>query len=101
MKTKLTNFQRAYLKLKKEDETKFYIEFYHNDDPTEPNASINSYTESIILDFVEDHGYIVSIFTEETIIGFSEKNYEVTVSDDVVVFTSKHEDNTYFVIHFT
>lgn len=96
----LTSFQRVYLKLKKNSERKFYIEFYHNDIASEPTISIDSYPEKVFVDFTEEHGNIINIFTKESTIGFSEKNYDVTVSDDVILFNSKHDDETYYIIHF-
>lgn len=80
---------------------RFNIEYYHFDDDSEPVISIDAEAERLVLDYVPEHGLVISILTKESIISFSEKNYITNLSsDNSVVFASKHNDETHCIIQF-
>lgn len=80
---------------------RFNIEYYHFDDDSEPVISIDAEAERLVLDYVPEHGLVISILTKESIIGFSEKNYTTNLgSDNSVVFASKNDNETHCIIQF-
>ncbi|WP_077317617.1 hypothetical protein [Virgibacillus proomii] len=98
-------FKKSYAKMREiVRETvgvRFNIEYYHFDDDSEPVISIDAEAERLVLDYVPEHGLVISILTKESIISFSEKNYITNLSsDNSVVFASKHNDETHCIIQF-
>lgn len=94
------NFRDAYESLKEMEDWKFYIHLYHHDFSGEPQLTVGSYIETLRLDYVSDHGLIITIITTETTLSFSEKNYTVNTSNGDIVFVSKHDDETHCIIEF-
>lgn len=97
------NFQTSYKKLIQQAEndlTKINIEFYHHDFQSEPLLHIESDVENVIFEDVEGHGKVISILTTEATFSFSERNYHTNLSNDAVVFSSKHDDETHCIIDF-
>ncbi|API92673.1 MULTISPECIES: hypothetical protein [unclassified Virgibacillus] len=97
-------FKKSYAKMREiARETvgvRFNIEYYHFDDDSEPVISIDAEAESLALDYVDEHGLVISILTKESIISFSEKSYTTNRgSDNSVVFASKH-DEAHCIIQF-
>jgi hypothetical protein len=98
-------FQKSYERMKgifqENDLVRFNIEYYHFDTDSEPVISIDAEAEKLVLDYVPEHGLVISILTKESIISFSEKNYTTNLgSDNSVVFASKHNDETHCIIQF-
>lgn len=101
MKTKqASDFKKAYQKLKAKDGWKLSIEFYHHDFISEPFLHGEFDTEKIVLDYVEEHGLIITLIMLETSFSFSEKNWSVHVAEDYISFGSKHDDDTHCIIEF-
>lgn len=96
----VVDFKQVYQKLKSKDDWKFSIELYHHDFNSEPFIHTESDIEKIILDYVDEHGLIITVMTTEATFSFSEKNWLVYVDDDYVSFGSKYDDDTHCVIQF-
>ncbi|WP_200411952.1 hypothetical protein [Virgibacillus salexigens] len=97
------NFQTSYRRLVEKasnDLTKIFIEFYHHDFQSEPFLHVEAPVERIFMEHVEEHGNIILILTSETTFTFNEKNYNTNISNDVVVFSSKNDEQTYCIIEF-
>jgi stress-induced morphogen len=97
---KTINFKKAYQQLKNKSDMKFSIEIYHHDFSGEPLYNSESYVEKILLDYVDEHGLIITIMTSETTFSFSEKNWLVHVDEKYVSFGSSNDDDTYCIIEF-
>lgn len=93
-------FRRAYEKLKNKSDRKFSIQIYHHDNNGEPFYSSDSDVEKVILDFVGEHGLIITIITSEIMLSFSESNWLSHMGDDYVTFGSRKVDETYCIIEF-
>lgn len=98
-------FKKSYARMRKVfRETigvRFNIEYYHFDVDSEPVISIDAEAERLVLDYVDEHGLVISILTKETIVSFSEKNYTTNLcSDNSVVFVSKNDKKTHCIIQF-
>lgn len=94
------SFIPSYKQLKENEHKQFSIAFYHHDCGSEPTIHISDYAESIRLDDDEEYGKIIEIHTPETFMTFTEKNHLTNLSNDDVVFSSKHDDETYWIIEF-
>lgn len=101
--TKFPTFTSSYRKLEqlcKNKVLKIYIQLYHHDEQSEPCLSIEGDVQNIMLEEVEGHGKVISIMTAETMVTFTEDNYFTNISNDAVVFSSKKDDETYYIIEF-
>ncbi|WP_337970215.1 hypothetical protein [Virgibacillus salexigens] len=101
--TNLPAFKSSFKKLKEKESNsllKMNMEFYHHDFQSEPFLHVEAPVESIFMEHVEEHRNIISILTSETTFTFSEKNYNTNISNDVVVFSSKNDEQTYCIIEF-
>lgn len=96
----VTNFKSAYQKLKSKHDWKFSIELYHHDFNSEPFLHTESYIEKVILDYVDEHGLIITVMTPDATYSFSENNWLVHVDDDYVSFGSKNDNDTHCIIEF-
>ncbi|KHD86344.1 hypothetical protein NG54_03215 [Heyndrickxia ginsengihumi] len=100
----VTNFPRfipSYKRLKENQNKVFTVEFYHHDVNSEPTFSTISLASDIFLEKIENEGTFITIRLTGLDLTFGEKNYNTNLSDDGVVFSSKHDDETYFLIHFS
>lgn len=96
-------FISSYKKLEELNRSKalnIFIQLYHHDDQSEPFLFIEGPVESLKLEEVEEHGKIINITTPETMFTFTEINYHTNISDDAVVFSSKNDTETYYIIEF-
>lgn len=93
-------FLKAYLKFKEKQDWKFSIQVYHNDESSEPFHSLEANVERIILDYIEDHDFVVGIHTNESTYSFASDNWLAHVDDHYVSFGSTHNDKTYCIIEF-
>lgn len=101
---KITNFPAftpSFNKLIENQEKRFLIEFYHYDFNSEPFLYTDCYVQDIIMEKVPEHGLIITIFTPYTTISLSERNHFTNISDEAVVFSSKHDDESYCIINFS
>ncbi len=97
------SFQTSYKKLQEGlniSTTKINVEYYHHDFQSEPFLHIEAHVDMVKLDFIGDHGQVISIFTPELTLVFTENNYHTNLSNDSVVFGSKHDEETYCIIQF-
>lgn len=95
-------FKKAYQLLKNKSDWKFSIQIYHHDFSSEPLFFAESDVERIVLDYVDEHGLIITIMTKETSYSFSEKNWlvHVDIDEEYISFGSKSDDETFCVIEF-
>ena|SRR5690625_826824 len=96
-------FISSYKKLEELNRNKalnIFIQLYHYDDQSEPFLFIEGKVESLRLEEVDEHGKIINITTPETMFIFSERNYHTNISNEAVVFSSKNDNETYYIIEF-
>lgn len=93
------SFKSSYRMLEKNKHNVYVVEYYHRDMPSEPSVSIINLVSDIFADF-DDEPYISIRFVGGTDLSFTEENYNTNISDDAVVFSSKHDDRTYCIIEF-
>lgn len=74
------------------------VEYYHNDVSSEPTVSILNKIEDVYYGEDESERHISIRFSEGTDLSFSNEAYETNLSNGVVVFGSKHDDETYCLI---
>ncbi len=77
-----------------------HISLNHYDDPSEPILFVEGKIKSLLLEEVDGHGKVITITTNETMFSFTEKNYNAKISVNAVVFNSKHDNETYYIIEF-
>ncbi|MFC4661700.1 hypothetical protein [Oceanobacillus aidingensis] len=97
------SFQTSYKKLQESLDTittKINVEYYHYDFQSEPFLHIEAFVGMVKLEFVEDYDQVISIFTPEATLVFTENNYHTNLSNDAVVFASKNDEETYCTITF-
>ena len=97
------SFDTSYKRLKEKLSNsllKISLEYYHHDFQSEPFLLIDAYPENIRIKELEEHGKIILITTKETMVTFTEKNYNTNLSNDSVVFYSKFDEETYCIIQF-
>lgn len=93
------SFIPSYKALKANKDNVYIVEFYHNDTPSEPTVSIINLVEEIFADF-DDEPYISIRFVGGTDLTFTSDNYHTNLSNNAVVFSSKHDDDTHCIIEF-
>ncbi|GGN64581.1 hypothetical protein GCM10007971_32600 [Oceanobacillus indicireducens] len=79
---------------------KVLIEFYHYDMPSEPTVSVLNYMDEIIFDEIDGERSIEIRFSGGTDVCFREQLHNTNLSNGSVVFSSKHDDETYCLISF-
>lgn len=96
------HFKKAYQLLKAMSDWKLSIQIYHHDFSSGPFFFAESDVERIVLDYVDEHGLIITIMTNETSYSFSEKNWLVNVGVDetYIAFASKNDGETHCIIEF-
>lgn len=94
------SFLPSYNKLRENEDDTYIVEFYHKDMPSEPTVSIINSVSEVFADF-DDEPYISIRFVGGTDLTFTSEGYHTNLSDDAVVFSSKHDDETYCVISFS
>lgn len=99
-KNRQTNFKVVYELLKKMEDWKFSISHYHHDFNDEPFLSIEKHVERLTLDYIDEHGLVITISTGDVILSFSEKNYTTNISNGTVVFASNYDNETHCFIDF-
>lgn len=67
-------FKKVCQHLKNKSDWKFSIQIYHHDFNGEPFFHAESNVEKVILDYVDEHGLIITIMTPDSSYSFSEKN---------------------------
>lgn len=93
------SFVPSYNRLKQNKDQVYIVEFYHRDMPSEPTVSIiNSVSE--VFAYFDDEAYISIRFVGGTDLTFASESYFTNISGDAVVFSSKHDDETYCLISF-
>lgn len=93
------SFKVSYNRLKENQENVYVVEFYHRDMPSEPTVSIVDSISDVFAEF-DDDPCITIRFDGGTDLTFSKENYYTNLSDGDVVFSSKHDDETYCIIEF-
>ncbi|MBU9711112.1 hypothetical protein [Evansella tamaricis] len=97
------SYQTTFNKLIKQannDLIKINIAYYHHDYQSEPFLHIEAHIENVHIEETIDYGKIITIHTNEVALSFFEKNYLTNISGDAVVFSSKHDEETYCIIEF-
>lgn len=72
-------------------------EYYHHGMPSEPSLSVLAVLTEVFIE-TEDDGYIGLRFDNGTDVSFTKENYQTNISNDGVVFSSKHDSETYCII---
>ncbi|MBT2600916.1 hypothetical protein J7E18_16405 [Oceanobacillus sp. ISL-73] len=99
----LNSFNRTYKKIVEKadnDLIKLNVEFYHHDFQSEPILHMEAKIQNVLFDKSRDDGSVITIMTNESYLSFTEKNYYTNLSGDDVVFSSKHNAETYCIIQF-
>jgi len=96
--TNFPSFMPSYKKLEKNKGNAFSIEMYHHDDNSEPTIFIAEIPRDIRLDKLDEHGLIIEIHLKNSCLVFTERNHFTNISNETVVFSSKHDDETYWLI---
>lgn len=94
------DFLKAYQRLKNKSEMKFSMQLHLHVASNEPVFSSESYATKTILDYTDEDGAIITIFTNEAVFSLTENNWLVHVGDDYVTFNSKEGSDTHFFIEF-
>ncbi len=89
----------SYNRLEENKNNVYVVEFYHCDVPSEPTVSIVDKVSEVFADF-EDEPYISIRFDGGTDLTFTSGNYYTNLSNNAVVFSSKHVNDTYCIIEF-
>lgn len=79
---------------------RFLIECYHHDSPSEPTVSILNFVEDLMIEDVGEEKSISIRFDGGTDVCFREDLHHTNLSNGSVVFSSKHDDETYYLISF-
>lgn len=98
--TPFPSFLPSVDKLKRNINKTFFIEMYHHDFQSEPTHVIDAKPVNIYVDEIDEHGRIIEIIFRENLLVFTEKNHEANISGNTVVFSSKHDNKTYWLIDF-
>ncbi|WP_158681479.1 hypothetical protein [Microbulbifer pacificus] len=99
----LNSFDRTYKRIVEKssnDLIKINVEFYHHDFQSEPFLHTEAKVQNVLFDRSLDGGAVITIMTNESYLSFAEKNYHTNLSGDDVVFSSKHNSETYCIIQF-
>lgn len=96
------SFQTSYKELDRQFNSckRFLIECYHHDMTSEPTVSILNHVEDLFFDMVDGEMVIQFRFEGGTDVCFKESSHHTNLSNGDVVFSSKHDDKTYFLISF-
>ena len=93
-------FLDAYNSFKDMQSRKFSIEIYHNDESSSPFISSTFDVERVILDYVGEGHFVITIHTEDTSYSFSNENWLAHVGSDYVSFGSSHDKITHCIIGY-
>lgn len=96
--SKFPSFMPCYKALEENKHSPFSIEMYHHDSPSEPTVFIAEVPREIRLDRLDEYGMIIEIHLTNTCLVFTERNHNTNLSNDSVVFSSKYDDETYWII---
>ena len=98
----LNNFNTSYKTLNKNFNqlNKFLVECYHHDMPSEPTVSVLNYVEDVLFDEVDGEKIITIRFEGGTDVHFKEELHYTNLSNGCVVFSSRKDDETYWLISF-
>lgn len=97
------SFKTSYKELKRNEDKRFLIEFYHYDLPSMPTISVLDNVTEVMMFFdeMEREEYItIRTLKDNTDIYFSKKSYNTNLSNGCVVFSSKNDDKTHCLISF-
>lgn len=97
--TLFPSFVSSYRELLKNKDNVYIVEFYHRDTPSEPSVSVINLVSEVFANF-DDETYISIRFVGGTDLTFTEESYNTNLSNDAVIFSSKHDDGTYCIIEF-
>src|SRR5690625_7993812 len=87
----------SYKKFEVNADNVFVVEFYRRDTASEPTVSIINAVSDVFAAF-DDEPYISIRFVGGTDLTFTGESYFTNLSGDAVVFSSKHDDETYCII---
>lgn len=93
------SFKTSYKRLLENKHNIYVVEFYHHDMPSQPTVSIVSLVSDVFAEF-NDETYISIRFNGGTDLTFTNESYTTNLSNECVVFSSKHNDETYCIIEF-
>lgn len=96
------SFLTSYKELNKNfnQRKRFLIECYHHDDQSEPSVSVLNGVEDLMFDDIDGEKHISIRFIGGTDVCFREKIHLTNLSNGDVVFSSKHDNETYYLISF-
>lgn len=92
------SFVSSYRALKANQGDLVLVELYHHDVMSEPSLSIVSHMDSVFADNIEGTTHIGIRIDGGTDLSFNDKNYNTNISDGAVIFSSKHDSETYCII---
>lgn len=92
-------FLDAYSDFKEMQDWMFSIEIY-NDESSEPFICAQVNVERILLDYVEDCHFVITIHTEESTYSFKSKNWLAYVGSDYVSFGATYDSGTHCIIQY-
>jgi hypothetical protein len=99
--TQFPSFKVSYEELRKNLYRSLNIEFYHHDFSGEPTHTVHADLRDIYYEKVDEHGLVISLQFDDTALTFTEKNHHTNLSNGAVVFSSKHDSETYWIIEFS
>lgn len=77
---------------------KVTIEFYHHDYSSEPTAIAIDVVETVIQNDFNRTGLIIELDLKKSNFVFYEKNHITNISNNSVVFSSRNDNETYWII---
>src|SRR5690625_1045653 len=98
--TRFPSFAPSYRTLKENQSELVLVELYHHDVASEPSLSVITHMDSVFTGNIEGSTYIGIRFDGGTDLSFSDKNYNTNISNGAVIFSSKHDIDTYCIIDF-
>ncbi|MFB1100854.1 hypothetical protein [Terribacillus sp. JSM ZJ617] len=78
----------------------FEVSLYHHNRDSEPHIHINDRPSSIEIDHDDEDGTIIVLNYKSLSFTWYEKNHHTNLSNGAVVFSSKHDSDTYWIIDF-
>jgi hypothetical protein len=74
---------------------------YHHDNNSEPTISVIGIASGVLQEHNDELGMIITIYLDDSYFAFCECRHFTNLSNEEVVFSSKHDDETFWIISFS
>jgi len=98
--TEFPSFKKGFERLKEFVDEMCLVEFYHHEMPGVPSISVVGRIDSVFSDYIEGLSHIGMRLDGGTDLNFDNGNYKIIFSNGSVIFSSKHDNETYCIIDF-